>query len=61
LSRAEETYAIAQAAYREGGTDLLRLLDAQRVRIEAQISYARALTDLRLSIANAAIATGVEP
>jgi len=61
LERAEETYRIADAAYREGGSDLLRLLDAQRVRTEAQISYARALTDLRTTLANAAIAMGVEP
>lgn len=61
LDRAEETYRIAEAAYREGGSDLLRLLDAQRVRTEAQISYARALTDLRTTLANAAITMGVEP
>lgn len=61
LERAGETYRIAEAAYREGGTDLLRLLDAQRVRTEAQISHVRALTDLRLSQTNLAIALGVEP
>ena len=61
LDRAEETYRIAEAAYREGGSDLLRLLDAQRVRTEAQISYARALTDLRTTLANVAITMGVEP
>ncbi|MBL8292949.1 MAG: TolC family protein [Bryobacterales bacterium] len=61
LDRAEETYRIAEAAYREGGSDLLRLLDAQRVRTEAQISYARALTDLRITLANVAITMGVEP
>lgn len=61
LERAAETYRIAEAAYREGGTDLLRLLDAQRVRTEAQISYVRALTDLRLSQTNLAVALGVEP
>jgi outer membrane protein TolC len=49
VEQAEETYRIADAAYREGGTDLLRLLDAQRVRIEARISYTRALAELRQS------------
>jgi cobalt-zinc-cadmium efflux system outer membrane protein len=49
VAQAEETYRIADAAYREGGTDLLRLLDAQRVRIEARISYTRALAELRQS------------
>jgi outer membrane protein TolC len=49
LDQAGETYRIAEAAYREGGTDLLRLLDAQRVRIEAQMAYTRALAELRQS------------
>jgi outer membrane protein TolC len=34
---------ISRAAYREGGLDLVRLLDAERVRIEAEISRVGAL------------------
>ena len=49
LQQAAETYRIAEAAYREGGTDLLRLLDAQRVRIEAQVAHVRALEELQQS------------
>jgi cobalt-zinc-cadmium efflux system outer membrane protein len=35
LSRATESERLARAAYREGGIDLLRLLDAERSRIKA--------------------------
>lgn len=41
---------ISRAAYREGGLDFLRLLDAERVRIDAQLSYVRALQDVHLSV-----------
>jgi outer membrane protein TolC len=49
VEQASATYKIAEAAYREGGSDLLRLLDAQRVRIEAQIAHVRGLAELRQS------------
>jgi cobalt-zinc-cadmium efflux system outer membrane protein len=61
LERAAGTYRIAEAAYREGGTDLLRLLDAQRVRQEAETSYARGLVELRQSLVNLNVAMGAEP
>ncbi len=61
LESAAETYRIADAAYRAGGTDLLRLLDAQRVRTESQIAFARALTDLRLSETALRVSLGMEP
>ncbi len=48
-SRAEGSAKIARAAYREGGADLLRLLDSERTRIEAQILYYRALGDYQQS------------
>lgn len=58
---AGETARIAEAAYREGGTDLLRLLDAQRLRIETELLYYRALTEYRQSLAALEAAVGVEP
>lgn len=61
VDQAAESYRIAEAAYREGGSDLLRLLDAQRVQIEARIAYARSLVDLRQSEAALSAALGVEP
>lgn len=58
-TKAEEGARIAEAAYREGGTDLLRLLDAQRLRIETQVLYYRALAEFRQSIAALETALGV--
>ncbi|MBL8176077.1 MAG: TolC family protein [Bryobacterales bacterium] len=59
--QAEDTARIAEAAYREGGADLLRLLDAQRVRIETQLFYQRALAEYRQSAVNLETALGVAP
>jgi outer membrane protein, heavy metal efflux system len=58
LSRATEAERLARAAYREGGIDLLRLLDAERSRIQAQAEYNRALTDLHQSIIGLYLAGG---
>ncbi|MEZ5398633.1 MAG: TolC family protein [Bryobacteraceae bacterium] len=60
-AQANETFRIADAAYRVGGTDLLRLLDAQRVQIEAEIAVAEGLAALRRSEAALETAMGVEP
>ena len=57
LSRATESERLARAAYREGGIDLLRLLDAERSRIQVQTDYYRALADLRQSIVNLNLAS----
>jgi len=47
--RADEVYQIVDAAYRETGSELLRLLDAERTKIEAEVMYARALSELQQS------------
>jgi outer membrane protein TolC len=57
--KAAESSRIALAAYREGGTDLLRLLDAERVRIETQVLYYRTLTEYRQSVIALDAALGV--
>ena len=49
LDRADEVYRIVDAAYQETGGDLLRLLDAERTRIETELMYARALAELQQS------------
>lgn len=59
--RAAEFARIAQAAYREGGSDLLRLIDAERLRIETETLYYRALAEYRQSIVELELALGVEP
>jgi cobalt-zinc-cadmium efflux system outer membrane protein len=50
---------IASAAYAEGGTDLLRLLDAERARLDAELAWARGMVDYRQSIVRLEAAEGV--
>lgn len=59
-SQAQETAEIAEAAYREGGSDLLRLLDAQRVRIEARQLFVEALVAYQTSLVELEAALGVK-
>lgn len=57
---AREISRIAAAAYAEGGTDLLRLLDAERVRLEAELARTRGLVEYHQSIARLEAAEGVD-
>jgi outer membrane protein TolC len=50
---------IATAAYAEGGTDLLRLLDAERARIDADLAWARGMAEYHQSIVRLEAAEGV--
>jgi outer membrane protein, heavy metal efflux system len=59
--RAEEVYRILDAAYREGGSDILRLLDAERTKIETQLAYTRSVTELQQSAVAIATAQGNLP
>lgn len=59
--KADEIARISNAAYREGGLDLLRVLDAERVRLEAAIAYYRALGDYQQSLTMLRIAQGQLP
>jgi outer membrane protein TolC len=61
VQQAVESSRIAQAAYREGGADLLRLLDAERIRIELEILQFRTLAEYRQSLAALEAAMGEEP
>jgi cobalt-zinc-cadmium efflux system outer membrane protein len=60
LLRADESRSISLAAYREGAVDLLVLLDAQRVRAQAQEFYFQALYDYQLSIHELERASGID-
>lgn len=60
-AQAQETSRIAQAAYRLGGADLLRLLDAERVRIEVELLTWRSLMEYRQSIVALQNAVGMQP
>lgn len=61
LSRALETSQIAQSAYEQGGADLLRLLDAERVRIETEVLYYRTMANYQQSVSNLRLALGMTP
>lgn len=60
-NQAVEISNISRAAYKEGGIDLLRLIDAERLRIEAEISLIRSLSEYHQSVAALERAEGVEP
>ena len=57
--QAVEISDITRAAYREGGLDLVRLLDAERLRIEAEISRVAALGRYHQSVVALEYAEGV--
>ena len=59
--QAVEISNISRAAYNEGGLDLLRLLDAERVRIEAEVSWVQALESYHQSVVSLDYAEGVQP
>ena len=59
--RADEVYRIVDAAYRETGSDILRLLDAERTRIETQLLYARTLSEFQQSAVALETAQGSVP
>lgn len=58
IADAQDAERRARAAYREGALDILRLLDAERSRIQVELDYARALADLQLSFNTLQQATG---
>ena len=58
--QAIEISDISRAAYQAGGLDLLRLLDAERARVEAELSYVRALEGFHLGVAALNYAEGVD-
>jgi cobalt-zinc-cadmium efflux system outer membrane protein len=50
---------IASAAYTEGGLDLLRFLDAERTRLDADVAWARGMADYWQSVAKLEAAEGI--
>ena len=61
LRKADASARIAEAAYKEGGTDLLRLLDAERVKIDANVQFIQTLAEYRRALAALETAMGVNP
>jgi outer membrane protein, heavy metal efflux system len=58
--QAVEISDISRAAYQAGGLDLLRLLDAERARVDAERSYVRALEAFHLSVVDLNYAEGMD-
>jgi cobalt-zinc-cadmium efflux system outer membrane protein len=52
---------ITQAAYALGGMELLRLLDAERARLDAELAYVQGMMEYQQSISNLQSAEGVAP
>ena len=57
--QASESQRIATAAYRVGGVELLRLLDAERARIETQILYYQTLSEYQQAVSALEAALGL--
>jgi cobalt-zinc-cadmium efflux system outer membrane protein len=60
LNQADESGSIALAAYEEGATPLLSVLEAQRTRAEVRQQYFRTLFDYQISISELELAVGKE-
>jgi cobalt-zinc-cadmium efflux system outer membrane protein len=60
LNQADESRQIALAAYQEGATQLLSVLEAQRTRAELRQQYFRTLFDYQLSLSELELAVGKE-
>ncbi len=60
LNQADESRTIALAAYQEGATPLLSVLEAQRTRAEVRQQYFRTLFDYQASLSELELAVGKE-
>jgi cobalt-zinc-cadmium efflux system outer membrane protein len=58
LNQADESRSIALAAYEEGATPLLAVLEAQRTRAEVRQQYFQTLFDYQLSLSELELAVG---
>ena len=56
---AQTISTIAQAAYRQGGVELLRLLDAERSRLDAESAWVDGMVAFQQSVVNLEAAQGV--
>lgn len=60
LRQADESQSISLAAYEEGGTELLSVLEAQRTRTEVRQHYYKILFDYHSSVVALELAVGKE-
>lgn len=61
LNQAIDIASIGRSAYREGGIDFLRLLDAEKLRVDTQSSWVDALSNYHQSVLALQYAEGLEP
>ena len=57
--QAAQSDQIAAGAYRLGGADILRFLDAARMDIETQVLFVQTLIDYHVSVVNVELVTGM--
>jgi cobalt-zinc-cadmium efflux system outer membrane protein len=60
-SRAQQNLAIMNDAYRTGGIDLLRYIDAERTAIDVEVNALRSLADYQQSALRLTLAYGARP
>ena len=60
-SRARQNLQIVTEAYRIGGIDLLRFIDAERTEFDVEVSAVRTLAQLQQSAVQLQLAYGVQP
>lgn len=60
LHKAEESWRIARAAYKEQGLDLMRFIDAFRTHNEIRLMYERTMREYQLSMVELETAVGQE-
>lgn len=61
LDRAADSHRITLAAYQEGATSLLQVLDASRTLADARLTYYRLILAQQQSVFDLALAAGTEP
>jgi len=60
LNQADESQSIALAAYQEGATPLLTVLDAERTRAEVRQQYFKTIFDYQIALSDLELAVGKE-
>src|SRR6266850_2589448 len=60
LDQADESQSIALAAYQEGATPLLTVLDAERTRAEVRQQYFKTIFDYQITLSDLELAVGKE-
>jgi outer membrane protein, heavy metal efflux system len=61
VAQSNEIARISRAAYQEGGMELLRLLDAEELRVQTQTAWAEALGNYHQSVISLNYTAGLEP